>query len=125
MIDRIRDTAKREKEANEKLPEAVTSQAEAEFMSYRTQINPHFLFNSLECMRSIAHNAREAGTEKGDLELMIQALSMMFRYSLYAKPMVSLSMELEHIRNYINVMNIRSNGKYKMMIRSDGYAGER
>jgi two-component system sensor histidine kinase YesM len=34
-------------------------------------------------------------------------------------------MELEHIRNYINVMNIRSNGKYKMMIRSDRYAEER
>jgi two-component system sensor histidine kinase YesM len=125
MIERIRDTAKREKEANEKLLEAVTSQAEAEFMSYRTQINPHFLFNILECMRSMAHSARETGTEKSDLELMIQAMSMMFRYSLYAKPMVSLSMELEHTRNYINVMNIRSDGKYRLMIHSSGCAGER
>jgi two-component system sensor histidine kinase YesM len=111
MLDRINGAALREREIGEKLLDAVTAQAQAEFMSYRSQINPHFLFNTLECMRVMA---RKSGG--GDLETMISAMSRMFRYSLYAKPMVSLRQELDHVRNYMRVMNIRSGNRFTLNI---------
>ena len=120
MLGRINRAVQREQEANEKLLGAVTAQAQAEFMSYRAQINPHFLFNTLECMRAMAHSSRDA-----QLEIMISSMSRMFRYSLYAKPMVSLSLELEHLQNYMNVMNIRSGGRYTLRLNIDGEAGSR
>jgi two-component system sensor histidine kinase YesM len=109
MLGRINGAVQREQEANEKLLGAVTAQAQAEFMSYRTQISPHFLFNTLECMRAMARSSKDT-----DLETMISSMSRMFRYSIYAKPMVSLSMELEHMQNYMKVMNIRGGGRYTL-----------
>ncbi|GHV67236.1 hypothetical protein AGMMS49928_03820 [Spirochaetia bacterium] len=120
MLMRINSAVQREQEANEKLLGAVTAQARAEFMSYRSQINPHFLFNTLECMRSMAH---QKGNE--NLETMISSMSRLFRYSLYAKPMVSLALELDHVHNYMRVMNIRSGNRYRLNIIADKPAGER
>jgi two-component system sensor histidine kinase YesM len=120
MLERINNAVFREQEANDRLLEAVTAQARAEFMGYRTQINPHFLFNTLECMRAMAHNGRDTV-----LETMISSMSRMFRYSIYSKPMLSLKMELEHVENYMKVMNIRSGGKYTLKIEVSPEAAER
>ncbi|MDR1655588.1 MAG: histidine kinase [Treponema sp.] len=119
MLERINNAVFREQEANDRLLEAVTAQARAEFMGYRTQINPHFLFNTLECMRAMAHNGRDTV-----LETMISSMSRMFRYSIYSKPMLSLKMELEHVENYMKVMNIRSGGKYTLKIEAPPEAAE-
>jgi two-component system sensor histidine kinase YesM len=120
MLKRINTAVMREQEANGKLLEAVTAQAQAEFMSYRTQINPHFLFNTLECMRAKARSSKDP-----DLETMISSMSRMFRYSLYAKPMVSFSLELEHMQNYMRVINIRSGGRYTLKTRVSTAAMDR
>ncbi|MDR2785127.1 MAG: histidine kinase [Treponema sp.] len=122
MLERINGAMRREQEINEKLLAAVTAQAQAEFMSYRTQINPHFLFNTLECMRAMAHSS---GREGASLETMISSMSRMFRYSIYAKPMVSLSLEIEHARNFMRVMNIRSGGRYTLKERLSKEAADR
>lgn len=120
MLMRINSAVQREQDANEKLLGAVTAQAQAEFMSYRSQINPHFLFNTLECMRAMAHKSKD-----GNLEVMISSMSRLFRYSLYAKPMVSLALELDHVRNYMQVLNIRSGNRYHLNIIADRSASDR
>jgi two-component system sensor histidine kinase YesM len=106
-LERLDTVFKAEQETRQKLLDAVTAQARAEFMSYRTQINPHFLFNTLECMRAMAQTHRDR-----DMETIISSMSRMFRYSLQADAVVPLSGELTHIRNFINVINIRYGGRY-------------
>jgi two-component system sensor histidine kinase YesM len=120
MLNRINRAVQLEQEANEKLFATVTAQAQAEFMSYRAQISPHFLFNTLECMRAMARSSKN-----GQLETMISSMSWMFRYSIYAKPMVGLSMEIEHLSNYTKVMNIRSGGTYTLKTRISAAAAQR
>jgi two-component system sensor histidine kinase YesM len=120
MLSRINLAVRMEQEANEKLFAAVTAQAQAEFMSYRTQIGPHFLFNTLECMRAMARSSKN-----NQLETMISSMSWMFRYSIHAKPMVSLSLEIEHLSNYMKVMNIRSGGTYTLKTRVNAAAAQR
>jgi two-component system sensor histidine kinase YesM len=114
MVERLESFFRREQQAKQKLIDAVTAQARAEFKSYRSQINPHFLFNTLECMRSMAHNRN--GKE---LEVMISSMSQMFRYSLTSRVAVPLSQELAHMRNFMKVINIRFGNRYRLMLQAD------
>ncbi|GHU07532.1 hypothetical protein FACS1894151_02010 [Spirochaetia bacterium] len=111
MLNRLDNAFANEQRVQRRLLEAVTAQARAEFNSYRAQINPHFLFNTLECMRAMAHNRREK-----EMESLVSSIAQIFRYSLYAKTTVPLLQELDHIRSFMNVINIRYGGCYRLNI---------
>ena len=67
------------------------------------QINPHFLYNTLDTMGSIAQmqNCRQ-------VEALCQSLSNIFRYSLDMKhPLSTIAKEMTHLKNYIYVMDVR------------------
>jgi two-component system sensor histidine kinase YesM len=85
----------------ERIDHSFQREQEAKFAAYRSQINPHFFFNTLECVRSMAHRKKD-----GDMETIISSMASMFRYSLFARRLVPLSQELDHVRNFITVMNI-------------------
>lgn len=75
----------------------------AEYKALQAQINPHFLYNTLETMSSIAsiQNCEMVSN-------LCQSLSNIFRYSLDMKhPYVTVAKEIGHLKNYIYVMNIR------------------
>ena len=88
--------------------ELEKARAEAELQNLKNQLNPHFLFNTLECIRSLAHTRNERCIEN-----LALYMAHNFCYALYAPPVVSLSQEIAHVKNYLNIMNIRFNGKYK------------
>ena len=107
MLARLEETAAREKEAQDKLLHATVAQQEAEMTAYRSQINPHFFFNTLECVRSMAQYY------KADMiEEIITAMSKMFRYSLYSDTVVDLSSEIDMIRQYFVITSFRFPDKY-------------
>lgn len=78
-------------------------QKNAQFLALRTQINPHFLFNTLESIRIKA-------ILNGDDEVadMVKMLAKMFRTVLDSdKKNHKVQDELENIRSYISLQNIR------------------
>ncbi len=102
MLDRLELSVKEENAAREKLYRAQLMQQNAEMIAYRNQINPHFLFNTLECMRSMAQYYHAE-----PIEMLVTAMAKMFRYSLYAKSTVPFSEEIDHVKQYLTVTNIR------------------
>lgn len=75
----------------------------AQYQALQAQINPHFLYNTLDTMSSIA--SIQNCDLVGDL---CQSLSNIFRYSLDMKyPYATVAMEIAHLKNYIFVMNVR------------------
>lgn len=75
----------------------------AEYMALQAQINPHFLYNTLDTMSSIAsiQNCEVVST-------LCQSLSSIFRYSLDMKhPHSTVAKEINHLKTYIYVMNVR------------------
>ena len=75
----------------------------AEYNALQAQINPHFLYNTLDTMGSIAQmqNCRQ-------VEALCQSLSNIFRYSLDMKhPLSTIAKEMTHLKNYIYVMDVR------------------
>lgn len=85
-------------------------QKEAEILSLQSQINPHFLYNTLDTMRWIAveHDEQE-------LSEQIQALSGMFRHVLNnGKEVTTVKEETEHLNNYLAIQKCRFGEKIKV-----------
>lgn len=107
MLARLEEASKREQDAKNQLLNATVAQQEAEMTAYRSQINPHFFFNTLECVRSMAqyYNADM-------IEDIISAMSKMFRYSLYSDMTVDLSAEVDMLEQYFLITCYRFPDKY-------------
>lgn len=99
-ILRYIDTVK-EKE-NEKMILAITNN-EMQMSLLKSQINPHFLFNTLNSISTLM-NTDKAGARK-----MMAMLADVFRYALDSNDIleVPLSDELNFIRNYIHIQQVR------------------
>ena len=75
----------------------------AEYKALQAQINPHFLYNTLDTMSSIA-SIQDCEIVSG----LCQSLSNLFRYSLdMSHPYATVASEVNHLKNYIFVMNVR------------------
>lgn len=91
----------------------------SEFTALQNQINPHFLYNTLETIRS------QAITD-GDKEIaeMVERLSSIFRYSISRKgELVPLRDELNNIRNYMTIMEFRFYDRFTLEIDIDEEEG--
>ncbi len=96
MIDKI----------NELLEQVTKEQIrlrKAEFQLLQSQINPHFLYNTLDAIVWLA----EAGEQKKVVS-MVGSLSDFFRASLnQGKDIVSIREELQHVRSYLEIQQVR------------------
>jgi two-component system, LytTR family, sensor kinase len=79
----------------------------AELAFLKSQINPHFLFNSLNSIYSLAYQRSETTPEA------ILKLSEIMRYMLYEcnDNKVDLGKELQYLQNYIDLQKIRFGNK--------------
>ena len=88
---------------------------QAEFENYQSQINPHFLFNTLNSIKAVS--MKENSEKTAD---MIQYLSDNFRYSLNrGKYIVPFAEELEYIKKYFALQQMRFSNKYVIGIDVD------
>ncbi|WP_458119843.1 cache domain-containing sensor histidine kinase [Paenibacillus sp. Z6-24] len=91
---------------NELIAQAVRKQAlmkEAELRTLYSQIDAHFLYNTLENIKMLAEIE-----DQRQISDALTSLGGMMRYNFkWTGEYVKLEEELRHIRNYIDVMNIR------------------
>jgi two-component system, sensor histidine kinase YesM len=88
---------------------------EAQILALQNQINPHFLYNTLETIRSeaIMNGAVNAGT-------MAEALATFFRYTISNLDyLVQIEDELENIQNYFTIQHYRFGNKIGIKITYD------
>ena len=90
---------------------------EAELQALKSQINPHFLFNSLNSISSLTVSNPEKAQE------MVINLSTFMRYSLMhnEKEMVSFSRELENIKLYLSIEKVRFGKKLNAEFEIDAH----
>ena len=88
---------------DQKLKDAEAARAQAELSNLRSQINPHFLLNTLNNIYALTAFDTPKAQEA------IQELSKMLRHILYdyQQPSVPLKDEVEFIENYVKLMKIR------------------
>jgi len=85
-----------------------------ELKALQHQINPHFLYNTLDSIIWMI-----AGNDKNAIK-MIEALSKLFRISLSkGKDLITLTEELEHVKNYLIIQKMRYQSKFDFSIEAD------
>ena len=87
-----------------------------ELRSLKSQVHPHFLFNTLNNLYSLTlKNSERAGE-------MVLKLSDIMRYVLYEanEDQVPLEKEIAFIKNYIELQRIRYNEKYTIEFKVEG-----
>lgn len=91
---------------------AALIDTQAELDALQSQINPHFLYNTLDSIRG---QALFEGVP--DIADMTGALSAFFRYSISNRnSIVTLEEELENIRDYFDIQQFRFNNRFRLEI---------
>lgn len=85
---------------------------EAELNALQAQINPHFIYNTLESIRMMA----KINGDK-DASHMLFVLGKLLRYGINAKKqIVTVREELEHLEDYIKLQNHRFDNKFNLIV---------
>jgi LytS/YehU family sensor histidine kinase len=90
----------------------------AELQLLKAQVHPHFLFNTLNNIYSFIINDSPVAP------LMLRKLSTLLRYIIYEcdHPLVPLQMELNMIRDYIDLEKVRYGENFNMSLQVRGNA---
>ncbi|PZE22283.1 cache domain-containing sensor histidine kinase [Paenibacillus xerothermodurans] len=85
-------------------------QKRAELHMLQAQINPHFLYNTLNVIHSIAELQRV-----DQISVIAKSLANMYRYNLKSRDIVTIEQELQQIKNYINIQQLRFLDKHTVV----------
>ncbi|MBN1986338.1 MAG: histidine kinase [Prolixibacteraceae bacterium] len=99
-----------------KLQEIEKERSETELKALRSQINPHFLFNSLNSIYSLSRKNSPAVPDK------IVQLSDLMRHIIYESDsdFIPLEKEIEMVQNYIELQNLRTLASEKINLEING-----
>jgi two-component system sensor histidine kinase AlgZ len=91
----------------------------AELRFLKAQINPHFLFNTLNNLYYLAYSQSPNTPE------VVAKLAQMMRYMMDEsnQPVVALSREIEYMQNYISLEKLRLNAPVPITFEVEGEAG--
>lgn len=107
MLDQVESASHAVLEAQEKLYASELARSKLRLAALQNQINPHFLYNTLECLRSIgsAYGVKEVST-------ISYSMSKIFRYCIKGKEIVTVEDELNIIQEYMSIIDIRFMGRH-------------
>lgn len=104
MLVRIDDLSKRVH-----LQEILTR--EAQIKAYQSQINPHFLYNTLNCISGLAELGRSE-----DIQKAISALAAIERISVREAPFYTLKEDVSYLKQYVYIQKLRFAEKLIVLI---------
>ena len=113
---RIKEEEKKRIKVEMELKEMEAKQASAELNLLKSQVNPHFLFNSLNSIYSLILSNSDIAADA------VMKLSDLMRYLLESstKRKVLVSYEFEFLQNYIDLETIRLGKKVKVVSSFEG-----
>lgn len=113
ILNSIRKTATAKQNVDEELVERVSLLKKAQAVALQSQINPHFLNNTLE---TINWTAIELLGGKNEISRMAGALSRMLRMTLEnSDTVVPVSMEIQHCKYYLEIQKLRYEDKFDVL----------
>lgn len=111
----IGDMAKRIQTLMDDIVAEHESKRKSEFDTLQSQINPHFLYNTLDIIVWMIENE-----QKDEAVKIVTALARFFRISLSkGKSIITVRDEVEHVRNYLMIQQKRFKNKFTYRINTD------
>lgn len=108
MIKRLNELITENYQSKIREKELMFLEKEAQLHALQQQINPHFLYNTLESIKWMAF--RQGA---GEIVEMTTALGQFFRGSISKKSgLVRMSEELDHLEQYLRIQKIRAKNRF-------------
>lgn len=109
MVMEIKILTKNIFDTQQKLYETELEKKQTELNSLQSQINSHFLYNTLNCIRSMALT-----NETDKVVGMIGNLVSYLEYNSKSREYVTLKEEIDHLHAYLSIQNLTSDNKYRV-----------
>lgn len=109
MLQKMHDLTQEVLLSNAKLYESELLTRQAELMHLRSEVNPHFLYNTLETMVGIAFSENQP-----EFARIARSLSLIFKYSIKGKDRVPLRDELKVAKNYLSIQQYRFKDRFQV-----------
>ncbi|WP_420798576.1 cache domain-containing sensor histidine kinase [Paenibacillus beijingensis] len=110
MIERVYRAELREYKTQLELQNIQLERQRAEFQALQLQINPHFLYNTLETI-----NCYAIVQDSDDISEMVAAMAYMLRYSIQTNlEEITIANELNHVRNYMMILKHRIGREFEI-----------
>ncbi|MEH7177551.1 sensor histidine kinase [Neobacillus vireti] len=110
LVDQVYKAELKNKQVKIELQERELEKQKIEIQALQSQINPHFLYNTLETM-----NAYGVINGVEEISEMSEALASMFRYSVRSFELVTLADEIEHVKSYLIIHDHRIKKPIKLV----------
>lgn len=115
MIDEIRGLMSNLQREKDSVLLATQKQKEYELRALEAQINPHFLYNTLDCINWMAIEKNEYAISE-----MLAMLGQILRYSISKSDgIVTVAQELEWVLKYVYIQRIRFNKVFDLELDAD------
>ncbi len=94
----------------QRMTEVAKEKAETELSFLKSQINPHFLFNSLNSVYFLIHK------DNADAREALHKFSEMLRYQLYEMngDKIPVEREITYLKDYVDLQHLRKDEKYQV-----------
>jgi|GEM_PF-4809640 two-component system sensor histidine kinase YesM len=107
--------AKRVAQLMERNIQVSTQKRDAELKALQAQINPHFLYNTLDAINWLAMLNKQ-----DDISEMIKNLSRFFRYGLNdGKEIITIEEEIKHVEAFLDIERFRYKNRFKVSLNLD------
>ncbi|WP_219638250.1 sensor histidine kinase [Cohnella sp. CFH 77786] len=114
MLDEIDSLGIEIQQTQKQKYEIEIAKKQMEISAFRNQINPHFLYNTLECIRAMAFYYKVE-----DIAAISESLSKMFRYSVKGNDFVTIRDEIAHVGEYAKIVGFRFMGRIKIEMKGE------
>lgn len=110
--NKFKDMVTNNLELRERLLNTEIKEREAELLLLQSQINPHFLYNTLDSLyfMAVIHNA-------DDIAQMVMALSDTFKLSLnQGNKLIYVKDEIAKVKAYMKIQDMRYHGRFEFVL---------
>lgn len=114
MVSEIDHLTQRMVTTQKQLYETELEKKQLQMHGLQAQINSHFLYNTLHCIRGMAISNSVA-----QMSGMIDYLVLFLRYSTREDEFTTLRQELEHVDTYVQIQNVRFGNRLKIQFAVD------
>ena len=114
LLDKVSEMTAERLRDQTRLYEMSLAKKRAELSALQSQINPHFLYNTLDCIRGYGYLLNSP-----EIVSITNALSSMMRYCIKGSDTVSLQQEMTVINYYLDIIRIRFPNRFNYIFDVD------
>lgn|GEM_PF-2544754 len=107
MLDELQQRNELIRETRENLSELQLLHKESQLRALQSQINPHFLYNTLGCIRSLAMK-----NETDKISDILNSIITIYRYGASGSSLSTVGKEFDCCGHYANIMRYRFGNRY-------------